>query len=124
MTMSSWCAPACLMHECNLFRITYLLQVCFLQLGLVYLASFLFFLFSTIPKIGFATLMQTLAAQADASGRIFGFVAAFLVRLRLYSCDHECVFFHLFRASVPADGHEFNRHDGHFGGMWEFYTLC
>lgn len=45
---------------------------------LVFGAAFFFFLFSTAPKIGFATLMQSLAAEADASGRIFGFVAAFL----------------------------------------------
>ncbi len=47
-------------------------------LVLVYVSAFFFFFFSTVPKIGFATLMQSLAAQADASGRIFGFVAAFL----------------------------------------------
>ena len=52
-----------------------------LCLLLVYAAAFFFFLFSTVPKIGFATLMQTLAAQADASGRIFGFVAAFLTAM-------------------------------------------
>lgn len=49
-----------------------------LSLVLVFVAAFFFFLFSTAPKIGFATLMQSLAAEADASGRIFGFVAAFL----------------------------------------------
>ena len=49
-----------------------------LSLVLVFVACFFFFLFSTAPKIGFATLMQSLAAEADASGRIFGFVAAFL----------------------------------------------
>ncbi len=41
---------------------------------LIFLGSFLFFLFSTAPKIGFGTLMQSLAAEVDASGRIFGFI--------------------------------------------------
>ena len=40
--------------------------------------SFCFFLLTTLPKIGFATLLQSLAAQADASGRVFGFVASFV----------------------------------------------
>eukprot|EP00455_Lapot_gusevi_P053331 TRINITY_DN8301_c0_g1_i3.p1 TRINITY_DN8301_c0_g1~~TRINITY_DN8301_c0_g1_i3.p1 ORF type:complete len:603 (+),score=213.55 TRINITY_DN8301_c0_g1_i3:84-1811(+) len=50
----------------------------FLSIFLVFVSSFFFFLFSTAPKIGFGTLMQSLAAEADASGRIFGFVAAFV----------------------------------------------
>ncbi len=37
---------------------------------------------------------------------------------------NACVFMCFVRVFVRADGHEFNRHDGHFGGMWEFYTLC
>jgi hypothetical protein len=49
-----------------------------LSLVLMFVGAFFFFLFSTAPKIGFATLMQSLAAEADASGKIFGFVAAFL----------------------------------------------
>ena len=47
-------------------------------LGVLCAVSFCFFLLTTLPKIGFATLLQSLAAQADASGRVFGFVASFV----------------------------------------------
>jgi hypothetical protein len=46
--------------------------------GLIFVASFLFFFFATIPKIGFATLLQSISAEEDASGRIFGFAATFV----------------------------------------------
>ena len=45
---------------------------------LIFLASFMFFLFATVPKIGFATLLQSLASSEDASGSIFGFAASFI----------------------------------------------
>mmetsp|Transcript_14983 Transcript_14983/g.24385 ORF Transcript_14983/g.24385 Transcript_14983/m.24385 type:complete len:524 (+) Transcript_14983:195-1766(+) len=41
---------------------------------LVFVSVFLFFLFSTAPKIGFATLLQGLASSVEGSGKIFGFV--------------------------------------------------
>jgi len=46
--------------------------------GLMFASMFLFFIFSTLSKIGFATLMQSLAAEVEATGRVFGFVAAFV----------------------------------------------
>ncbi len=49
--------------------------------AMVYVSAFVFFLFSTVPKIGFATLMQSLAQQADASGRIFGFVSTVITAM-------------------------------------------
>lgn len=45
---------------------------------LMFGAMFLFFLFSTLSKIGFSTLMQSMAAEVEATGRVFGFVAAFV----------------------------------------------
>lgn len=42
---------------------------------IVVVSCFFFFLFSTVGKIGFATLMQSLAAEFGASGRVFGFLA-------------------------------------------------
>jgi hypothetical protein len=42
-------------------------------------ASFLFFLFSTAPKIGSATILQMLVADTSYARSVFGFVAAFLV---------------------------------------------
>ncbi len=47
---------------------------------IVGLASFCYFLFSTGPKSGFATLIQSLAVESDATGPMFTFIAAFLVR--------------------------------------------
>ena len=35
----------------------------------VFAAGFFFFFFSTMPKIGFTTLLQSMAAQEDASGQ-------------------------------------------------------
>jgi len=46
--------------------------------SLAFLSLFLFFLFSTLSKIGFSTLMQSMAAEVEATGRVFGFVAAFV----------------------------------------------
>lgn len=46
--------------------------------SLLFLAMFLFFLLSTLSKIGFSTLMQSMAAEVEATGRVFGFVAAFV----------------------------------------------
>ena len=46
--------------------------------ALLFVAMFLFFLLSTISKIGFSTLMHSLAAETEATGRVFGFVAAFV----------------------------------------------
>eukprot|EP00013_Stygamoeba_regulata_P004978 CAMPEP_0177638064 /NCGR_PEP_ID=MMETSP0447-20121125/5294_1 /TAXON_ID=0 /ORGANISM="Stygamoeba regulata, Strain BSH-02190019" /LENGTH=576 /DNA_ID=CAMNT_0019140011 /DNA_START=42 /DNA_END=1768 /DNA_ORIENTATION=+ len=45
---------------------------------LVFAASLIFFFFATIPKIGFATLLQSISADEEASGRIFGFAATFV----------------------------------------------
>lgn len=45
---------------------------------LIFVAMFLFFLFSTLAKIGFSTLMQSMAAEVEATGKVFGFVAAFV----------------------------------------------
>jgi hypothetical protein len=52
---------------------------------MIFAAMFLFFFFSTLSKIGFSTLMQSMAAEVDATapggnvtGRVFGFVAAFV----------------------------------------------
>jgi hypothetical protein len=45
---------------------------------LLFLGMFLFFIFSTLSKIGFSTLMQSMAAEIEATGRVFGFVAAFV----------------------------------------------
>eukprot|EP00744_Colponema_vietnamica_P003164 GILI01004885.1.p1 GENE.GILI01004885.1~~GILI01004885.1.p1 ORF type:complete len:589 (-),score=199.63 GILI01004885.1:1410-3176(-) len=47
----------------------------------VFAASFFFFLFSTAPKIGFATLLQGLAAEEESSGKIFGFVGTFVTAM-------------------------------------------
>jgi hypothetical protein len=41
-------------------------------------SAFLYFFFSTPPKLGFSVLLQGLVAETDASGRVFAFVAAFL----------------------------------------------
>lgn len=46
--------------------------------AIMFVAMFLFFLFSTLSKIGFSTLMQSMAAEVEATGRVFGFVAAFV----------------------------------------------
>ena len=40
---------------------------------------FCFFLLVTVPKIGFATLIQTLAASAGFEGRIFGFAGCMVM---------------------------------------------
>lgn len=37
-------------------------------------ACFLFFFFSTMAKIGFGSMLQSLAAQTGVSGRVFGFI--------------------------------------------------
>ena len=49
-----------------------------LSKALVFCASFLFFVFSTGPKIGFGTLLQGMAAKVQQPGRIFGFVGTFI----------------------------------------------
>eukprot|EP00759_Apiculatamorpha_spiralis_P051899 PhF_6_TR5541/c0_g1_i1/m.7880 len=46
-----------------------------LGIALVFLTFFLFFFFSTLPKIGFMCLLQNLASQIEGGGRIFGFIA-------------------------------------------------
>ena len=46
--------------------------------AMVFACSFLFFLFSTGPKIGFETLLQGMAADVEGSGAIFGFVGTFI----------------------------------------------
>ena len=45
---------------------------------IVFTSVFLFYLFSTGPKIGFETLLQNIAATVEGSGIIFGFVATFV----------------------------------------------
>lgn len=50
----------------------------YISRGLVFGSSFLFFLFSTGPKIGFETLLQGMAANVEGSGAIFGFVGTFV----------------------------------------------
>jgi MFS family permease len=45
---------------------------------IIFAAMFFFFLFSTLSKIGFSTLMQSMAGESEATGRIFGFVAAYV----------------------------------------------
>jgi len=45
---------------------------------LVFASSFFFFVFSTAPKIGFATLLQSLVASQQIAGRVFGFVGTFV----------------------------------------------
>ena len=47
--------------------------------ALICLATFGFFLLMTMPKIGFATLLQHMATASDAPGRVFGFTAAFIM---------------------------------------------
>lgn len=47
--------------------------------ALLFLGVFLFFLFSTLSKIGFSTLMQSLAARtAEHTGLVFGFMGTFV----------------------------------------------
>ena len=41
-------------------------------MGCVFLGVFLFFLFSTPPKVGFETLLQSMTAELPDAGRIFG----------------------------------------------------
>lgn len=45
---------------------------------LIFVSMFLFFLFSTISKIGFSTLMQSMAAEVESTAKVFGFLAAFV----------------------------------------------
>ncbi|PHJ25456.1 transmembrane protein [Cystoisospora suis] len=49
-----------------------------LSAGLVFLSAFTFFLFSTAPKIGFATLLQGLVASQQVACKVFGFVGTFV----------------------------------------------
>eukprot|EP01055_Gregarina_sp_Pseudo9_P005921 Gregarina_sp_Pseudo_9__5920@NODE_943_length_2044_cov_34_100748_g884_i0_p1_GENE_NODE_943_length_2044_cov_34_100748_g884_i0NODE_943_length_2044_cov_34_100748_g884_i0_p1_ORF_typecomplete_len572_score104_50_NODE_943_length_2044_cov_34_100748_g884_i0951810 len=44
----------------------------------VLLGVFLFFIFSTAPKIGFASLIQTLVTHEDDVAKVFGFVGMFV----------------------------------------------
>ncbi|KYK70060.1 putative transmembrane protein [Toxoplasma gondii TgCatPRC2] len=46
--------------------------------GLVFLSAFAFFLFSTAPKIGFATLLQGLVSSQQVACKVFGFVGTFV----------------------------------------------
>ncbi|PFH34018.1 hypothetical protein BESB_071700 [Besnoitia besnoiti] len=46
--------------------------------ALVLLSAFAFFLFSTAPKIGFATLLQGLVASQQVACKVFGFVGTFV----------------------------------------------
>eukprot|EP00735_Rhodelphis_limneticus_P003719 TRINITY_DN15228_c0_g1::TRINITY_DN15228_c0_g1_i1::g.30866::m.30866 TRINITY_DN15228_c0_g1::TRINITY_DN15228_c0_g1_i1::g.30866 ORF type:complete len:569 (+),score=80.05 TRINITY_DN15228_c0_g1_i1:98-1804(+) len=48
---------------------------------IIFIGVFNFFLWSTGPKVGFSTLLQGLACEVDASGRIFGFVATFVTSM-------------------------------------------
>uniref|UniRef100_A0A0G4HLV8 Uncharacterized protein n=1 Tax=Chromera velia CCMP2878 TaxID=1169474 RepID=A0A0G4HLV8_9ALVE len=47
-------------------------------LALLLLGVLFFFVFSTAPKIGFATLLQGLVADQQAVGKVFGFVGTFV----------------------------------------------
>jgi len=44
----------------------------------VFASLFLFFLFTTAPKIGFGALLQELVGETEHTGLIFGFVSAFI----------------------------------------------
>ena len=46
-----------------------------LGIAALFVTFFVFFFFSTLPKLGFMCLLQNLAAQIDGGGRIFGFIA-------------------------------------------------
>ncbi|CBZ55004.1 hypothetical protein NCLIV_054310 [Neospora caninum Liverpool] len=46
--------------------------------ALVFLSAFSFFLFSTAPKIGFATLLQGLVSSQQVACKVFGFVGTFV----------------------------------------------
>eukprot|EP00760_Papus_ankaliazontas_P010404 PhM_4_TR14268/c0_g1_i1/m.59724 len=46
-----------------------------LGIAVTFVAYFTFFFFSTLPKLGFMCLLQSLASQIESGGRIFGFIA-------------------------------------------------
>lgn len=47
--------------------------------ALLCLVVLLFFFLMTLPKIGFATLLQNMACASEAPGRVFGFTASFVM---------------------------------------------
>ena len=47
--------------------------------ALLCVAVFCFFFLMTLPKIGFATLLQHMACASDAPGRVFGFTASLVM---------------------------------------------
>eukprot|EP01071_Lankesteria_metandrocarpae_P006969 Lankesteria_metandrocarpae@DN4538_c0_g1_i1.p1 len=49
-----------------------------MALVLLFLGSFLFFFFSTAPKIGFTTLLLTLVGNQQIAGKVFAFVGTFV----------------------------------------------
>eukprot|EP00920_Eleutheroschizon_duboscqi_P021541 GHVT01051056.1.p1 GENE.GHVT01051056.1~~GHVT01051056.1.p1 ORF type:complete len:647 (+),score=165.15 GHVT01051056.1:1147-3087(+) len=49
-----------------------------LSLAALFGASFFFFIFTTLPKIGFATLLQGLVTSPVVASKVFGFVGTFV----------------------------------------------
>jgi len=64
---------------------------------LVLLGAILFFLFSTAPKIGFATLLQGMASSVEGSGKIFGFVGPFISIIDSFVVMGLSLLFHFFK---------------------------